>query len=398
MVHRDFFMMYRTFSSLKKIIFTVFILFIASSLKAQDTTYEWKSFFYESYYLGFKKQIPLRSHWFALSMSKNVVDLQELSYGLDAILAMYEATDSSSYLDDAIVITDNVIDSSQPSDQIQGNLSGFKDNFRTWIERSPSEPSIYYKETVLSEIYFFQYVTRLLKDIDKNNGLMKDRHYRNFYDETLRFVETNIWDKWQTRGRRINNSNAYLLLGRTHMASHWAYIAAELSFLTIDEARKSKYLDFVNLYNRELENNFHRYGSYISWSQTWGGANQIPGAIQDVSHANLVVSYIVEAYDLGLWTDSDVIQRLIKTVKDILWDPQNCLFRDNIDGTMFPIGYKGSVGSFQSDGFVKLTRYDKSLFSIYEKFVSCSKYLTAWMQEGQLFANLALSRKLFNAK
>jgi hypothetical protein len=69
-----------------------------------------------------------------------------------------------------------------------------------------------------------------------------------------------------------------------------------------------------------------------------------------------------------------------------------------MDGTMILTSQlHRSSGSFQADGFVKLTRYDRSLFPIYEKFMECSKYLAAASyQYGQLFANLALSEKLLS--
>ncbi|MEO7048641.1 MAG: hypothetical protein ABI091_25295 [Ferruginibacter sp.] len=377
---------------------------VRASSKAQSTDYDWNKLFQQSYYNNFKKGFPpLKEYWDGLSNSNRVTDLQPLSYGLDAILAMYETTDSLSYLEDAIALTNNSIGKAQVTADIAGNMFRLKDSYKGWIEEGGDSTSgIYHSETVLSEIYFFQYVTRLLKDIHKVPSLYKIRKFRNFYDQTLDFVETNIWDKWVKRGiRYANNKDNYLFLSRTHMASHWAYIAAELSFLTNSTARKTAYLAFVDLYNTKLENNFYKYDRYISWNQTWdtpkdkeSPKNDKDNNVQDVSHANLIVAYIVEAYDLGLWKDSDAVHRIINTLKDKLWDPKDCLFRDNINGTMFQSGQKGSVGSFQADGFVKLTRYDSSLFEIYEKFVSCSRFLTGWNQHGQLFANLALSKKL----
>ncbi|HXT83651.1 MAG TPA: hypothetical protein VN704_04880 [Verrucomicrobiae bacterium] len=330
-------------------------------------------------------------------MSTNVTDMEALSNGLDAILAIYETTDSIDYLEDAITLVKNNISKAQQIDLIPGNKLRFNDSYKGWIDRGKdTSTSYYHTEVVLSEIYFYQYVARLLKDINNDRKVKRIDKIKQFYTSTLSFIEKNIWDKWVNRGIRLkNNPYSYLLLGRTHMASHWAYIASELYFLTKNEKRKKDYLAFVNLYNNDLENNFSKYDKYILWNQTWDSITSGPGIIQDVSHANLVISYIVEAYDLGLWKDFDAIQRIINTIKDKLWDSQDCFFKDNIDGTMFQAGKShSSVGSFQADGFIKLTRYDKSLFSIYEKVISCSKYLTAWYQYGQLFSNLALSEKL----
>lgn len=379
-----------------------FCILQTTSLSAQSQKYNWKELFYQSYYIGFRNFMPLKQQWITLSNSKGADDMESLSYGLDAVLAMFETTDNIVYLDDAITLTNNVIRRAQITKNIKGNKFRFKDNYRGWIGGIPNGYQ-YQQEVVLSEIYIFQYVTRLLKDIHNNNVIFKKKKYRNFYDRTLSFVQVNIWDKWKERGIRCSHDQFhYLFLGRTHMTSHWAYIAAELYLLTQDANRRIDYLRFVNLYNTRLENNFNKDKRYIYWNQTWDSLlnNKSRGnrssIIQDVSHANLVVSYIVEANSLGLWNDTSAIRRIINTVKDKLWDQRNCLFRDNMDGTMFKPGQKGSVGSFQADGFVKLARFDMSLFSVYENFVSCSPLLVWWRQYGQLFANLALSQKLLN--
>lgn len=378
------------------ILFALARLFLFGGKIYGQSDQDFKKLFYQSYYIGFKKFPPLREHWMALSVSKDVTDLEALSKGFDAVLSMYEATDSISYLNDAIILTNNVISEAQVTKNIAGDVSTFRDSYKGWTVAASSDTALFNHETVLSEVYFFQNVCRLLKDIHNKYSIYRIKKYKNFYISTFDFIETNIWDKWEERGVRMEKDKFfYLLLSRTHMASHWAYIAADLSLLTDSKARRNEYVSFVNLYNSKLENNFHKYGKYISWNMTWDDSHT-PKIIQDVSHANLVIGYIVEAYDLGLWKDSDAVQRIINTVKDKLWDPEECIFRDNIDGTMFEKGQKGSVGSFQADGFVKLTRYDKSLFEIYGKFISCSKYLTAWYQYGQLFANLALSDKIIS--
>lgn len=386
------------FSS-KRLLIVFFVLLFNLSY-SQPVQTNWENLFQQSYYGSFKKFTPLRQYWLRLSQSNNVEDLEALSYGLDAILAMYETTDSLNYLDDAIYLVQNNINMAQVTNKIPGNRSTLRDNYKGWIEnRKDSTSGIFHMEVPLDEIYFYQYACRLLKDINKNKILIKRKQYKDFYTQTLNFIETNIWDKWTTRGIRDSKDKyAFLMLKRTHMASHWAYIAAELYFLTKENARKIDYLDFVNFYNKELENNFNKYGNYIFWNQTWDSIYHTSSIIQDVSHGNLVVSYLVEAYDLGLWSDLDAIQRIINTLKYRLWDANNCIFRDNLDGTRISAAQAlRSNGSFQADGFVKLTRYDKSLFAIYNQFIGCSKFLTAWYQYGQLFANLALSEKLLHA-
>ncbi|MGN6195903.1 MAG: hypothetical protein ACTHOB_13260 [Ginsengibacter sp.] len=383
----------------KFILISCFFTILNISCKSQPIDSNWKGLFEKSYYEGYRGFPPLKDYWITLSNSKRVTAFEPLSYGLDAILAMYEATGSVKYIADAIMLTNNIIKKAKTTNKIPGNRFRLKDEYKGWIEDGADSTSgIFHSETVLSEIYFFQYVGRLLKDIHNNEKLYQKPYFKEFYNKTLDFIENNIWRKWESRGIRFeNNKYDYLLLNRTHMASHWAYIATELYFLTKSDSLRNDYITFIKTYNKKLENNFFKYDKYILWNQTWDDITDSKKIVQDVSHANLIVSYIVEAFSLGLWKDSDAIQRIINTLKDKLWDSQDCLFADNLDGTMFETGYQGSVGSFQADGFVKLTRYDPSLLSIYEKFVNCSKYLTTWYQYGQLFANLTLSVRLLKS-
>jgi hypothetical protein len=384
---------------LKKNLLIVLSLLVFNFSYSQGAEPNWQNSFRNCYYQSFRWFIPLKEYWIRLSKSNNVEDLEQLSYGLDAILAMYETTDSLNYLNDAITLVNNNLKQARITKKIPQNKYILRDKYKGWIQNGKDSTSgVFHKEVVLDEIYFYQYVCRLLKDIKTNKSLRRQQPYKKFSRQTFNFIETNIWDKWISRGLRYKkNPYHFLMLVRTHMASHWAYIAAELYFLTRDSKRKIAYLNFVNFYNNQLEKNFHKYENYISWNQTWDDSPS-DRIIQDVSHANLVVSYLVEAYDLGLWTDFDAIQRIIITLKDKLWDSNDCIFKDNIDGTMIPASQvHRSIGSFQTDGFVKLTRYDGSLFPIYEKFMECSKYLAAASyQYGQLFANLALSEKLLS--
>jgi hypothetical protein len=384
------------------VFFLLYLCAARSNSFAQAGSQDWINLFVQSYYTGFRKLPPLKPNWLSLSESSPVEHMQPLSYGLDALSAMFEATDSVSYLDDEIKIVNNIIAASRVTENIADNTYPFKDKYKGWIVTdSLFAKEIYHSETVLSEIYFFQYVTRLLKDIRNKESIYQTQRYKIFYEQTLDFVETNIWDKWVNRGIRYSKDRYnFLLLGRTHMSSHWAYIAAELAGLATNSNKKADYLQFVNVYNSQLQHVFYTYDTYVSWSQTFAhdSAKQITkDNVQDVSHGNLVVSYIVEAYDLGLWKDTDIVRRIINTLKDKLWSPDQCLFRDNMDGTMFMAGKSGSVGSFQADGFVKLTRYDSSLVNIYTKFIACSPLLERWHQYGQLFANLALSEKILKA-
>lgn len=383
----------------------LFLLFVIEStaLKAQNKNYNWENLFEKSYFNDFRNFPPLRKYLMDISNSKHLTDLIPLSYGLDGLLAIFQVTDSLVYLNDALTLSNNVMQRAIVTKSIPDNQYRLKDNYLGWTGEAVGG-MLYQHESPLLEGYFFQYVANLLRIIHDDTALFNNTKYRNFYNNTLVFVEVEIWDKWFSRGIRFNGDKyTYLLPSRTHIASHWAYMAAELFFITKDSVRKEEYFKLIELYNAKLEDNFDKYNKYITWNSTWnrdlkGNLNRLSAIVQDVAHGNQVVSYIVESYDLGLWKDTDAIRRIINTLKDKLWDYSNCLFKDNIDGTMFKLGTSGSVGSFQAAGFEKLSRYDSTLFPIYEKFVSCTPFLTSWHQYGQLFANLALGKKLFKTR
>jgi hypothetical protein len=58
--------------------------------------------------------------------------------------------------------------------------------------------------------------------------------YAARYLAILTFTERNIWDKWYSRGQ----TNIYRI--RTHMSSHWAYIALNLERLTASPIRAAQ--------------------------------------------------------------------------------------------------------------------------------------------------------------
>src|SRR5690606_22374072 len=111
-------------------------------------------------------------------------------------------------------------------------------------------------------------------------------NYRNQYNKLLAFTERNMFEKWYRRGA---NANIYRV--NTHMASHWAYIAMDLSKMTTDATKRSTYLTVFNNINRKLPNystglrgqmraSTTKPGGYF-WNANWGSTSR-PG--QDVAH------------------------------------------------------------------------------------------------------------------
>ena len=158
-----------------------------------------------------------------------------LGYAIDGNTAMYEATCNTKYLDRALHYVNDVVESAEVSSSLPN--SQYKDSYLAW--QAVDEPDVNGEEEPLYESYMWRYVTKLLRVIRQNPHLYNDPAYRSQYDSLLDFAEINIFEKWYSR----DPSNIYR--SRTHMASHWAYIALDLLLLSDDATRKAWYQEVL---------------------------------------------------------------------------------------------------------------------------------------------------------
>lgn len=286
------------------------------------------------------------------STSRDSWQFYSLAYGIDGNTAMYRATGKVQYLDRALLYANNAVNTARDSWSIPE--SDFKDTYRGWASQHPETPG---EEVPLHESYCWRYVTRLLRVIRETPQLYDNDAYRAQYHRLLEFSEKDIFEKWFQRG-----ANSYIYRVNTHMASHWAAIAMNLSLMTQDETRKARYLEVFNNINRSMPNYASSLRNQLGaspvntaasfWNETWG-IHSRPG--QDVSHGNGVVSFIVEAHEAGMeWTDAD-IRALTVTLGSVIW-PAAGRYAEYVDGS-------GSGNGWFNDGFMKLGRYDARLQS-----------------------------------
>ncbi len=343
------------------------------------TVAQWESLFLQSW------DSENVNTYLPLSTSGNSWKYYNLAYGIDGLTAMFEATGNTKYLDRALLYIHNVIASAVPSSSLPN--SQFKDGYLGWgAWDHPYDTSLVGGEYPLTESYCFRYVTKLLRVMRNNPAVYADPGYRKTYDDVLAFTKKNIFEKWATRG----SENLYR--SRTHMASHWAFIAADLWVLSSDPAERATYrtvVDNVNLHLPNYSSSLRQQmkpaagdpGAYF-WSDVWG-SSAAPG--QDVSHGNNVIAYIVEAHDLGIeWTDADV-HALSKTLLDHIWISTSTGYQygQYVDGS-------GAGNGWFNDGFCKLGRYD----------VAVQKRLESHPvgQGMQLYGNAALNAKILNGR
>lgn len=282
-----------------------------------------------------------------LSRSPDSWDHYNLAFGLDGFLAMYRATSQRRYLETALGYAENLVASSRPSRELGRNAVG--DDYRGWITHRPDEAG---NEVPLFESFVWRYIAEMLRVIRTDPALWSDPRLRARYQVVLDFAEHDIVEKWATR-----SLDDTVYRERTHMASHWAYIALELAQITASPEQRQLDERIVHAVDDDLPNrgsSLHqqmvenpRNPAAYFWSDVWRSYAP-PG--QDVAHGNGVVAYIVAAHDLGSgWTAAD-IQALIALLRTQVWHPDGS-FAEYIDGA-------GSTGNgWISDGFMKLGRY-----------------------------------------
>jgi hypothetical protein len=320
--------------------------------------------------------------YLALSTAGDSWKLYNLGYAVDANVAMYRATGKTQYLDRALLYTNNVIGKAKKSSSIP--TSQYKDSYMTWPSFSHPDGQDGGMEYPLYESYMWRYVTYMLRTMHDTPSVMQNASYKSQYDKILTFTEKNIYDKWYSRSA---NDNIYRQ--NTHMASHWAYITMELAAVTTDSSRKAAYTKVYTNINKKLPNypgglrtqmkvnpvNKNAYFFHPDW-----GVSKRPGS--DVSHANGVLSYIVEAHDSNIeWTDAD-IAKFDVMLKDVIW-------KSNGDSAEFLDG-SGTDSGWINDGLMKLGRYDATIQKRLES------YNTG--QNIQFNANAALNVKILSEK
>src|SRR5690554_2839564 len=230
------------------------------------------------------------------------------------------------------LLINNVVNSAQISKDIKHNKSPFKDNYKSWV--SLSERSMFNQEVPLYEGYSFYYITQFLYYTKINGWSGASLQNKKKWYELLSFIETNIWTKWYERSFKEKGNYYYYFLGRrTHMGSHWAGIAMYLNKLSDDTHIINQTAIMLNQYDILLKRNLQKKEKGYIWNSTYDNVEGTlaymdkGNQIQDVSHGNHVVTYIVAAYEMENenWTFED-IKRLSYTLKEFIYNNEKVKF------------------------------------------------------------------------
>lgn len=286
--------------------------------------------------------------------------------------------------DQQIELINRILSSSSPTN----------DGFRGWISLHKGERSTFKQEVPLYESYSFIYVAEFLYLSQKNGWLEGDSNLITWHEKVVSFLEKNIWEKWRVRSQKTNkNANVYFLRNRTHMGSHWAGIARFLYLITRKQEIKSEAKEVYTQYDILLRRNLRKVDNRYLWNSTYDNVDDTDAirsrqsVVQDVSHGNHVIAYVVLANELGdgTWKLSDM--KLFANTLKYLFNSKTNTFYDIIDrsnATSF-IGW----GNYIADGWLRLAKYDDELKLIMQQFSNRQDLLKKYNQEFQFVSNMA---------
>lgn len=368
-----------------KIVVLFFLLFtLTNVVHSQSDSRSYRTFYSNDFYSTAER----------ITKARNSFSFMPLRQYLGALNVMIKATKESELIDQQITLVNNLINSSQVSNTIGKNTYKFKDEFRGWVVLKADEGNkgTINKEVPLFESYSFFYVSEFLYILKEMGWVDQSIENRKWWEDTVQFVEQNIWTKWRTRSYKESKMyDRTFLRNRTHMGSHWAGVASYLNKITYDDKIKEQTIRVVQQYDRLLRRNLKiRRGAYV-WNSTYDNVSgtealgSSSSIIQDVSHGNHVISYVVAAYELGNtnWTKRD-LRYFSKTVTKIMYDARTNTFSDNVDGTVDKS--RPGLGNNVGDGWVKLGNYDKQVKKTFRVFSENEKSVKKYNQELQFKA------------
>lgn len=314
---------------------------------------------------------------------------------LGGINSLLKVKWDQSLINDQKNLIDAMFNSAKPSSQMNSKLA-FKDEYTGWISLTKGQS--YSEEVPLFESYSFVYIAEFLYLLKERGWINESNDNRRWWQEKVAFVEKNGWEKWMKRSElKFKKKYTYFLRGRTHMGSHWAGVALYLEKISSDDKIRKQAREVYTTYDMLLKRNFKVVDGRYVWNSTYDdvtGTDATPSTIQrvqDTSHGNNVVAYIIAAEDLGNgnWTDED-IKLLIGTLKHAVYSSTNKTFNSYIDGTT-DIADRSRF--FLGDGWVKLSRYDEDLLNLFKQYSTDEDKMRVSNQEFQFNSNLMEAEK-----
>lgn len=301
-----------------------------------------------------------------MSSSNNAYYFMAMGYFLNSNNNIYSKTKELKYLENNLEVIKRMLIADGPNNYT-------KNEWFMKVNSSNQNSTVNGQEHLISEGYFFRYVGEFLYLLRANNLFVE---YQNPIHEALKYS----FDKWRNKSFLKYGDYSLLFHERLHTGANWALVALYLKEFNTD-SNNHFYSDFLNQFDEQILKNFKILGSgekkYYSWNSTYSvrftnylkGLKKYNAVIQDVSHGNHVVLYLIKSLELkNRNLDGIKIDLLINTLKFKILT--NDGISDNIDGSSSK-SVRNS-GWKISDGWLKLIYFEPTLYPNIEN--SLSKY------------------------
>lgn len=319
---------------------------------------------------------------------------------IDGLTSIYLATKDTKYIDRAFLYLNNIISKAQT------NSNGYK----VWNSNSES----------LDASHGWRAVARFLYVIRTNDALYNNTNFRNKFNDVLAYTEKHVFENYyqssqsrETKQPSGEIQSSLIYRGRTHMASHWPYMAMYLRKISTNNTSMARYDEVIRKYDNDLspyaQSSLRKQlipnknvPTAVFFSDRWG---RFDGIGSDMHHAQDTIGYIIDAYELGSseWKEVDIF-KLRETFKKVIWKGTKdgewqkfAGFMDGSNGNPDTIIDGVSVnteilGRCLEDGFIKLGRYDSQAQEILQG------HSTRGCMPIAAYGNLALNVSMLNSR
>ena len=295
----------------------------------------------------------------SISKSNNAYNFMALGYFINANNNMYLKTKDKSYLETNLEIIKPILLNNDQNNYIKGN-------WKMNVAKTNQNAVVNGQEHLISEGYFFRYVGEFL-DIISKNKLYKE-HQSKICGGLI-----HSFSKWKERSFEKYGDYSSLFHQRLHTGANWGIVAM---YLNIYDTNNSKdYSTFINQFDEQLKKALvlktEGGKKYYTWNSTYPEKfckalktlkNYKP-VIQDVSHGNHVVLYLLKAKELNNsnWNNFNFTY-LSNTLKMKILKTYS--IADNVDGTS--TNDVKNTGWKISDGWYKLIYIDQTLDPLFQ--------------------------------
>lgn len=340
----------------------LFLIFVSGIVVGQEYNKEYFKRKYDTIISGNSE--PSLNRMIEYTNSNNSYHFMALGYFFNANNLMYKETKDTKYLNYNLEVLNSLIFDKNSKGNYVLNKWPIK------VAQKHMSASYNDQESLVYEGYFFRYLAEFY-DIIISQDLFGDRQQE--IKQALEYA----FNKWSEPSMKNFGDYSSVQHLRLHIGSHWATVAMYLNKHT----KKKEYLAFYTAFNSQVKKALKRQSKSGNICYVWNSTyperfnlalrrrSSYDPVLQDVSHGNHVVQFILDSYNLGYgrWGKND-IQYLSNTVKYLLWQPKTKSFADMVDGTRSIDKTFVGEGWKQSDGWMKLVFFDNSLKDIYQAF------------------------------